>query len=163
MKRDAKYDGLEIELWVPGAAVAKGRPRATSFGGKVRTYTPAKTRNYENLVKLEAGRVMAGKDLIEGPVSLHVTAHLQVPQSWSKKKQSSALSGELLPTSRPDVDNYAKAVLDALNEVVFRDDSQVVMLIASKQYSERPGLSIKVAAIQEAESSAGRVFVAGLQ
>lgn len=135
---------FDLEIWVPGAPVSKGRPRATARGGKVRTFTPAKTRNYENLVKLEAGRVMAGKPLIEGPVKLSVIASLQIPQSWSKKKQAAALEGTLLPTSRPDVDNYAKAVLDALNEVVFRDDSQVVQLIARKRYSERPGLTIQI-------------------
>jgi Holliday junction resolvase RusA-like endonuclease len=135
---------FSLHLWVPGATVSKGRPRATARGGKVRTFTPAKTRNYENLVKLEAGRMMAGVALFEGPIRLHVTANLQIPASWSKKKQASALDGSLLPTSRPDVDNYAKAVLDALNEVVFRDDSQVVQLIAGKRYSERPGLSIRI-------------------
>ena len=55
-----------------------------------------------------------------------------------KKKKADALAGKLLPISRPDIDNYIKAVLDAANEIVVRDDSQVVALVSIKQYSETP-------------------------
>lgn len=43
-------------------------------------------------------------------------------------KKTAMLSGELLPTKKPDIDNIVKAVLDALNEVAYRDDTQVVEL-----------------------------------
>lgn len=52
------------------------------------------------------------------------------------------LNGELLPAKKPDIDNIVKAVLDALNEVAYRDDTQVVELQVRKQYSERPRLEI---------------------
>lgn len=52
------------------------------------------------------------------------------------------LDGELLPSKKPDIDNIVKAVLDALNKVAYRDDTQVVELQVRKQYSERPRLEI---------------------
>ena len=73
--------------------------------------------------------------------------------SWSKKKTASALAGIVRPTKRPDVDNYAKAALDALNTVVFADDSQITELNVSKHYDQRPGLTITVKRIAEAEAA----------
>jgi Holliday junction resolvase RusA-like endonuclease len=47
------------------------------------------------------------------------------------------------PLTRPDIDNYCKAPLDALNGIVWRDDSQVVELTVSKFYSSRPRLELE--------------------
>lgn len=54
------------------------------------------------------------------------------------------LNGELLPAKKPDIDNIAKAVLDALNSVAYRDDTQIVELQIRKQYSEKPRLEIRM-------------------
>ena len=43
---------------------------------------------------------------------------------------------------RPDVDNVAKAVLDALTGVVFHDDSQVERLLVTKVVGDRPRISV---------------------
>ena len=70
-----------------------------------------------------------------------------MPKSWSGKRRAAALSGELRPTTRPDVDNYVKAALDAINEIVVRDDSLVVELTAAKRYATSPRLTITVAPV----------------
>jgi Holliday junction resolvase RusA-like endonuclease len=44
---------------------------------------------------------------------------------------------------RPDIDNYAKAILDALNGVMWADDGQIVQLTASKSYGE-PRVEIEI-------------------
>lgn len=54
------------------------------------------------------------------------------------------LNGELMPAKKPDIDNIAKAVLDALNSVAYRDDTQIVELQIRKQYSEKPRLEIRM-------------------
>ena len=51
-------------------------------------------------------------------------------------------NGDLMPAKKPDIDNIAKAVLDALNSVAYRDDTQIVELQIRKQYSEKPRLEI---------------------
>jgi Holliday junction resolvase RusA-like endonuclease len=50
-------------------------------------------------------------------------------------------------TTRPDADNCAKAVKDALRGVVYRDDSQIVELFVSKGYDMAPGAIITVTRI----------------
>ena len=129
---------LIASFFIPGDPVAKGRPRAASIGGKARLYTPKKTEKYENLVRLACG------DAISRPVSIpcyvRAVAVLPVPQSWSKKRTEAAIRGDELPTKRPDLDNYLKAILDGMNGVAFADDSQVVEISARKQYGVRPGV-----------------------
>ena len=59
-----------LSLTIPGVPVPKGRARATSFGGHARLYTPSKTRRYEDLIRLEAGRAMEGRAQLAGPLSV---------------------------------------------------------------------------------------------
>jgi putative DNA primase/helicase len=49
-----------------------------------------------------------------------------------------AITGHIRPTSRPDVDNYLKAILDAINTIVVADDTQVVEVYAKKKLSVGP-------------------------
>jgi Holliday junction resolvase RusA-like endonuclease len=132
-----------IVILVPGAPVPKGRPRVTTQGGFARAFTPAKTRRYEDLIRLEAGRVMEGRDQLQGPLVVKVRAFMQTPQAIAKHKVKGPASeaGELRPVTKPDCDNFAK-VIDALNGIVWRDDGQVVELSVSKFYSARPRLEL---------------------
>lgn len=141
---------IHVEFTVPGEPKGKGRHRtriATSHAGKqfVATYTPKETASYENLVRLMASEAMAGRPPIqEGGVSLVLSVALSVPRSWSGKKQARALLGEIMPTGKPDLDNIEKAVLDGMNKVVFRDDSQVCRVTKSKRYGATPGVHVSV-------------------
>lgn len=135
----------DITIIVDGKPVAKGRHRIGRLAnGRPMAFTPAKTRSYEDVLRLAAGVEMIGRSPLTGPVEVCVGAILPVPKSFSKKKTAAALSGELLPVTKPDVDNYAKAALDALNTIVFGDDSQVVQLISVKRYGTKPRLEINV-------------------
>lgn len=124
-----------ITFIIPGPVVGKGRPKFARRGNFVTTYTPEKTANYENLVKLAAHRAMDGRDHISVAVRCKIVVWVEPPASWSNKKRLAALSGEIHPTSKPDLDNVAKGILDAMNEVVFKDDKQVVELSLSKHYA----------------------------
>jgi len=146
--------GAPITITIPGAPVAKGRPRiGTDMGGHACAFTPAKTRSYENLIKLAAGEAMNGGAPIDGPLNVAITVYLPIPKSWSKKKTMAAELGHEHPTSRPDVDNFIKAALDGLNKIVFGDDSQVVQLSAEKKFSPRPRLVVSIHKIMEAPAS----------
>jgi Holliday junction resolvase RusA-like endonuclease len=111
-------------------------------------FTPAKTRRYEDLIRLEAGRVMEGRDQLQGPLCVKIRAFMQTPQAIAKHKSKgpAAEMGDLRPLTKPDVDNFAK-VIDALNGIVWRDDSQVVELTVSKFYSSRPRLELTAVAL----------------
>ena len=132
-----------IYFVVPGAPYGKGRPRASSRGGFVRLYTPVATVAYEGEIARLAEIARAEWPVMTTPMSLRVIAHHPIPVSWSKKKQQAALAGDLIP-GKPDLDNVAKAVLDALNGVIYEDDKQVVRLVAEKKYSFEPRVEVYV-------------------
>lgn len=132
-----------ITFNIPGEPVAKGRARSFVRNGHVAHYTPEKTARYENLVRLAAQQAMAGRAPIEGPVHLVVHASLSIPVSWSLKKQRAAAVGEIRPTKKPDLDNIVKAIKDGMNGVTWRDDAQVVQVVASKAYGQ-PGVGVTV-------------------
>lgn len=131
-----------------GEVVPKGRPRAmimrrASKHPIVRLYTPKETRDYEDAVKLTAKVSMRGRAPTLLPVSVLVHVYLPIPPSWKDRQKNDARSGALLPTSKPDADNYLK-VLDALNGVVFKDDAQIVNAQIIKRYSDSPSLRVGV-------------------
>lgn len=139
---------MTITITLPGQPKGKGRPRfrvVKSKTGKVfgSAFTDAQTRSYETLLREAAEAVMGEAPLLEGALQIDVEARFDVPQSWSRKKREAALRGEVMPTGRPDLDNLVK-VLDALNSVVWRDDSQIVIANIAKLYADRPALVIKV-------------------
>lgn len=130
-----------ITIELAGVPRGKGRPRFVKATGIA--FTPARTRSYESDLKLAAQDVMDGRPPLDCPLRVVVTAMMPVPRSWSRVKQRLALLGALLPTGRPDWENIAKC-LDALNQVVWRDDALIVDGRIVKQYSERPALRIEV-------------------
>jgi len=132
---------------VPGEPVGKGRPKFARRGNFVTAYTPEKTASYENLVKLHAHAAMVGRPLFDGPVAVEMHLFVTPPASWSKKKQLSAISGDLWPTSKPDIDNVAKGIFDACNNIVWGDDKQVVTLSATKCYGAKSCAVIGVTAL----------------
>ena len=134
---------------IPGDPVAKARPRAAMVSGRARLYTPAKTEKYEARVALFAQQAMAGRPVMAGPVALSVTALFPIPASWPKKRQAAARAGTEHHTKRPDADNCAKAILDGLNGVVWKDDSQVVTLSIEKRYAEVPRVEVLVVPLTE--------------
>lgn len=133
-----------IYFEVPGQPQGKGRPRVGMVGDHARMFTPQKTVAYEGFIALQAQIAMAGHDLVEGPVLVRMFIALQVPGSWSQKKQRAALADQVFPTTKPDTDNVVKAVFDACNGVVWKDDVQVIDLDLKKRYREQPGVWVEI-------------------
>lgn len=137
-----------ISFTVPGIPVAKGRARSFIRNGHVAHFTPEKTASYENLVKVKAEWAMGSNPLIECAVGVDISLYVPIPKSWSKRKQNDALINKIRPTSRPDLDNFSKAVLDAINGIVWHDDKQVVYLSVGKFYSDVPRAEIEIKPIE---------------
>ena len=129
---------------VTGKPVGKGRPRASTRGGYVRMYTDAKTLGYEAAIADEAARAMGKMGLFETPLQMQVSCYYPIPKSWPKKIKQGALDEEVFPKVKPDLDNVVKAVLDALNGVVYLDDAQVVNLVATKRYATEPRVEVYI-------------------
>jgi len=131
-----------IIFTIPGEPVAQGRPRFTTVNGHARAYDAPKSAEFKNLVSMMAASKMQDLPPSEKPFEVCISVTRSIPASWSKKKKQQALEGTVVPTSRPDIDNYIKAVLDGLNGIVFKDDGQVVYVCASKGYGDTPGTTV---------------------
>lgn len=134
-----------VTFTVPGKPFGKQRPKFSSAGKYIKTYTPSETVNYENLVKLmyqhEIGRMLFEKDT---PLKVIIIACYEIPKSSSKKQAERMRKGELRPTKKPDTDNIAKIICDSLNGIAWHDDAQVVNLRVSKWYSDTPQVEVTI-------------------
>ena len=129
-------------LTIPGKPLGQPRQRIAQIAGRTRNYLPQDNpiHGYKFAIRAAWG----SRPPIEGPVTLSVTAIFPRPKAKTKK------TGEnkgYPHTGKPDADNVAKAVCDALNGVAYRDDSQVwqltvVKLVASAD--EQPRTVVEV-------------------
>lgn len=110
-------------------------------------FTPAKTVAYEGLVSLAAQQAMADAGPFACALAVEIDAVHTVPASWSKAKRAQALAGAMHPTTKPDIDNIAKAIADGGNGVAWVDDKQIARLLVTRRYGETPGVHVRVAAL----------------
>lgn len=136
-----------LHIRINGEPRGKQRPRFTKQG---RIYTPKETREYEAQIREAALNAAAiqqyTKPSADCPVQVCITSHCTIPKSWSKKKREAAQQGKIRPTVKPDADNIGKQFCDALNEIAYHDDKQVVELLVSKRYARYgdPHVSVTV-------------------
>ena len=104
-----------INFTVYGEPQGKARPRFRKVGNFVQTYTPQKTKSYEDEIKMFAKAAMGATEPLETPVEVFLYIRNSVPASYSKKRTEACLSGQEKPTKKPDLDNVAKAFLDGMN------------------------------------------------
>jgi len=121
---------------LPFSPVAKGRPRTNFLTGNV--YTPAKTKAHEKMLKEHLALVFK-REPFEG--ALHVDLMFTIERPKSVKRA--------YPSVKPDLDNYAKAFLDAANGVLYKDDAAVVSMRVAKRYGERGEIYIKIEKIDQ--------------
>lgn len=128
-----------LDTRVYGLPVAQPRARARAFqiGGHTRVsmYDPPQAKDWKRTVLMQ---VLPHKPTapIEGALAMTLVFFLPRPQSLPKR--------QLFHVKKPDCDNLAKGIKDALRGVVYRDDSQIVRLAVAKEYSQVPGVSIRV-------------------
>ena len=137
-----------------GEAVGKGRPRITRRGNRVHTYTPEKTRMFEEAMRFELlASTCEAIPIYEAgvPLKAEVKIGMKVPSSYSKKKREKCLSGELSPTKKPDIDNVLKSIFDSLCGFAMEDDNQITEVIAEKLYSEEPYVEVTIIGKEERE------------
>ena len=83
-------------------------------------------------------------ELIECAVLIKLVFRMPIAKSVTKAKMKAILNHEVHHTKKPDVDNLCKAVLDAMNGIILKDDSQVYGLQAYKWYSQSPGIYMEL-------------------
>ena len=132
-----------ISFTIQGVPIAKGRPKFFRCGNYTGTYTPAKTKRYEESVISQALPHRPSKP-IEKPIALFLKFYMPIPKSMPKKNRQAITEGRLFPAKKPDIDNLCKAILDSLNKIYYKDDSLIVRITAEKIYSETPRTEVKI-------------------
>lgn len=134
-----------IMFVVPGKPVAKARHRINLRTGH--TYTPDDTKAYERLVKVVAKNALAkfpGDWQKRGVFQLYVHAYFPIPDSRPKEWKALAVDEKIVPATKPDWDNIGKIISDALNGILWHDDSMVAQAFVYKYYSEEPRVLVEV-------------------
>lgn len=130
------------EFEVPAKIIGKGRPRLNSYTGQV--YTPTRTKDYESLVEQYFLIKYPRYKVIEGRAKVSIIAYFEVPKSASKSMKEQMLNNEISPTKKPDIDNVVKIVLDAMNTIAFKDDTQITKIEVEKLYAAEEKLYVKI-------------------
>lgn len=142
---------MKVSFTVLGPPQGKGRPRFSKVGNYVTTRTPDQTVLYENLIKTEYQRQTGRFRFPDGqPLEMIIKAFYAMPASATQKKKDAMRSGSIRPTKKPDSDNVIKVVADSLNEIAYRDDSQIVDCRLVKFFGEQPRLEVEIQTAEEA-------------
>lgn len=126
-----------IYFRIPGKAEGKGRPRFSNG----HTYTPDKTRNYEELVRA-LYKSKCKEEPTSEPVIVNINVYTTPAKSLTKKKKTELM--KKLPMKKPDLDNVAKIILDALNGVAWNDDTQVVSLSVRRIWNKEDYVCVTI-------------------
>lgn len=135
---------MKIEFEIKGKVKAKQSFKFNRNGIK---YTPSDMIEYSNLVKMSfINKYPAWNTEIfaDNPLKVEINVYIPIPKSFSKKKKALALEGILRPTVKPDCDNIAKNINDALNRIVYNDDKQIVSLTVNKFYSNYEYVKVNI-------------------
>lgn len=128
-----------IKLDLFGNPVPQKRPRFARRGNFVNCY--------DDQLKLKEGyrwqlKSQYRNDPLEIPLALNLVFYMPIPSSFSGIKKRQMNNGVIAHSKKPDLDNLAKFVLDCLNGILFKDDSQICEIRMRKIYSNNPGTLI---------------------
>ena len=131
---------MSLTFSVPGEPVPQPRPRVSTRGGFARAYVPAKhpVHAYRQAIAEAAGE--AGLVAQDEPLNVVIDFVFERPKSHMRK---SGVKADAPRLPRPDVDNLAKAVLDALQDVI-GDDTNVARLVVEKSYGQEARTTVRI-------------------
>ena len=139
----------KISFEILGRPQGKGRPRFARRGKFVTTYTPQKTADYEELVRQSfltqlGNQPRIDEDVEEVNLSAKIIAHFKPNKTETKKRAKYLVENKIGFNKKPDCDNIAKIILDALNGIAFKDDNSVTELEVIKIYDEEDKVEVEI-------------------
>lgn len=127
--------------------VAQGRPRFTRVNGYPRAYEPAKSRRAKAEIQKQVQGIV--NKPLDVPIRLTIAFYRPLTKEMTKKCIRNQKNTPILADKRPDLDNYIKLTKDALNGILWTDDSLIVELIASKYYDVIPRIEMMIEEIKQ--------------
>jgi Holliday junction resolvase RusA-like endonuclease len=132
---------MAITFSVPGDPVPQPRPRVSTRGGFARAYVPKTHAVHAYRAAIAEAARAAGAGVHGEPVNVVIDFVAQRPKSHLRK---SGVKPDAPKLPRFDLDNAAKACLDALNGVAWEDDSQVARLVVEKSYGTEARTTVRI-------------------
>lgn len=117
------------------------RPQQQTKQGRGYWYDPSKMTKQQIQWQISP---YAPKEPLQGAVEMHLTFYMPIPKFAKGKERQAMINGMSKHYKRPDVDNLAYIVTNALKGIVYKDDSQICRLVLEKMYGEQPRTVIKV-------------------
>lgn len=133
-----------IQLQVLGEPTAQKRHRSVRMGSFNRQYDPSASDKGDFLSIVQK---YAPQTPFAVPLHLELQFYFTRPKSHYKTGNNAHLLKDnpaVYHTSRPDVDNLSKFVMDALNKIYWKDDSYIVSCSVQKLYSDNPRTFIEL-------------------
>jgi len=131
---------LAVTFTIAGEPVPQPRPRVSTRGGFARAYVPKEHPVHAYRKAIAEAADEAGLVAQDEPLNVVIDAIFERPKSHMTKTGVKATAPRL---PRPDVDNLAKAVLDALQDVI-GDDTLVARLVVEKSYGQEARTTVRI-------------------
>lgn len=144
---------MEIKLVIPGQPRQQSRPRSRIVTPKGKK--PFITVYDDKPDKINKAFIASCATQVKPPepfdcdLEVEIIFYRELLKSFSKKKIEQALAGLIRPSTKPDIDNYVKAVFDGINGIIWKDDARVVDLKTSKFYSDIPRTEVIVRTLED--------------
>ena len=135
---------FQFEIY--GVPVPQKQTRFSCVGGFPKCYDPSKKDKDHIIWQIKP---FAPSEPLQGPIELTIAFFMPIPKSASKRIREAMLNRVILPCKKPDEDNLAYIVTNALKKLVYVDDSQVCVKHVYKFYGDQPKTVIRVRAIEQ--------------
>lgn len=137
-----------LRFTLTGVPIPQKQTRFSCAGGFARAYDPSKKDLEMMRWQIKA---FAPREPLEGPICLSIFFYLPIPKSTSRSRKNQMQNRVILPVVKPDIDNLAYLVTNALKTLIYRDDNQICEQHVYKVYDSQPRTEILVRTIQTAE------------
>lgn len=131
-----------LHIVIPGEPESLARPRAYRCANGIRMYDPSKEHKWQikqlmmhALTNYQSGDSSKSVEhFSSGGYDVSIRLYCSAPKSISKREKNKLSWGLLDKTTKIDIDNGAKLLFDAGNEILWGDDAQIVSLYIKKYF-----------------------------
>jgi len=122
---------------------------AVTADGHIRSWQAPEVINEMNNIRYSITQQLPeGFIPINTGIKISLWFKFEVPKTYERKfaklEQESLFLTPFYKTTKPDIDNLQKMVLDAMQGVVFTNDALIYSLSATKILDRKPGITIEV-------------------
>lgn len=137
-----------FQFEIHGPPIPQKQTRFSCINNKPHSWDPSKQD--KERIQWQV-RPFAPTEPVTGPIRLDITFYLPIPKSASSKMKLAMSNQTVLPVVKPDIDNLAYIVTNALKGLVYKDDNQIVEQRLKKFYSHEPRTVIQVHPIEQSQ------------